>query len=231
VTTIWQQGFLDINDFVMYRSTNSGVTYTAIATNFNSASWMTYLDTNIMVGQSYYYKVNFESYDFESYGTTTNESPFSNIIETSGQNPNDLVPANAFWEVVTNLSSPANVVRLQAPFSNLYPHQYPGIYPLPNTNWTSTTTWSNSITMVIPTNTPMSQVQYSIAIDNGYLLYVNGAFIGSGTNNGLPAVWAPFQTFPNNTLHYGTNNVNVRIQDDGDINYFSMVVTTNTCGQ
>ena len=231
VTTVWQTGLLDINDFVVYRSTNSGVTYTAITTNFNSSSWMTYLDTNIMVGQSYYYKVN-----FESYGTVTNESPFSNIIETSSQNPDDLIPANAFWEVVTNLSSPTNVLRLQAPFSNLYPKQYLSLYPLPNTNWTTknptttTTVWSNSITMFIPTNTPFAQVQWSVAIDNGCLVYVNGTYVGSKTNNANPAVWSPFQPFPENTLHYGTNNVDAVITDIGDINYFGMVVTTNTCG-
>ena len=84
--------------------------------------------------------------------------------------------------------------------------------------------------MFIPTNTPMAEVQYSIAIDNYYYLYVNGTNVGYGNNYGNPAIWSPFQSFPTNVLHYGTNNVGVQITDIGDINYFSMVVTTNTCG-
>jgi hypothetical protein len=32
-------------------------------------------------------------------------------------------------------------------------------------------------------------------------------------------------------LHYGTNSLRVVITDEGDINYFSMIVSTNACGQ
>lgn len=180
---------------------------------------------NIVLGQAYYYTVNFEANEsFIIY-----ESPFSNQAGGSSQTPNNLISDNAYWEVVTNLSNPTNVVRLQAPFSSDYPGQYPGFYyPYPNTLWPGDATWSNSITMVIPTNTPMSKVQYSIAIDNYYWLYVNGTYVGTGQDNGL-AAWSSFQSFPTNVLHYGTNNINMQIQDTGPPNYFSMVVTTNNC--
>jgi len=85
--------------------------------------------------------------------------------------------------------------------------------------------------MFIPSNSvPLAQVTYSIAIDNVYWLYVNGAYVGTGNNNGVYAVWSSFQSFPTNVLHYGTNNIVVGIQDWGELNYFSMIVSTNTCG-
>ena len=31
-------------------------------------------------------------------------------------------------------------------------------------------------------------------------------------------------------LHYGTNSLRVVIIDEGGINYFSMIVSTNACG-
>ncbi len=226
--TIMQKEGLGIYDFIVYRSTNPDFSdSSAIGTvsDPGGTSW-NYWDSTAANGVSYYYKVEFESDEVSG----VYYSPLSGIVETDGQSPNNLISVNSFWNVVTNLSDPTNIVVLQAPFSNLYPAQYLGLYPLPNSSWTSTTTWSNFTTMVIPTNTPLSQVQYSIAIDNYYYLYVNGTNVGYGNNYGNPAIWAPFQSFPTNVLHYGTNNVGVQITDIGDINYFSMVVTTNTCG-
>ncbi len=225
---------LNITDFIVYRSTNSDFSNSAaIATNsysWGETSW-NYWDANAVFGDTYFYKVDFQT----SLSHVTYDSPLSDIFETGGQTPNNFIAANSYWEVVTNLTYPTNIVRLQAPFSNLYPNPYPGLYPLPNSYWTTndptttTTTWSNSITMVIPTNTPLSQVQYSIAIDNFCTLYVNGNNVGTDSGNNTFAIWSPFQSFPTNVLRYGTNNVDVLITDLGDINYFSMVVTTNTC--
>jgi hypothetical protein len=83
--------------------------------------------------------------------------------------------------------------------------------------------------MFIPTNTPLEQVQWSVAIDNESLLYVNGTLISTNFDNG-DATWSSFKSFPANTIHYGTNNVTVQYTDTGGVNYFSLVVTTNTCG-
>lgn len=226
-----QQDGLIISDFIVYRSAHSGGPYTAIATNkyTGDLSWMSYVDTNAVVGQTNYYVVTFQAADSPS-GVIV-ESPRSNEIKASGQNLNPLIPADAIWQVVTNLSTPTNVVSLQAPFSSEYPNQYPGLYPLPHTLWPLRTTWTNHITMFIPTNSvPLAQVTYSIAIDNQYWLYVNGAYVGTADNNDGNAAWSAFQPFPTNTLHYGTNNIVVGIQDWGVINYFSMIVFTNTCG-
>jgi len=221
-----QQDGLGISDFIISRSTNSGGLYAPIFTNYDT-SLMNYQDDNVIVGQTNYYVVTFEFYDYST--GITYESPNSNEIEASGQNPDDLLPPNAFWNVVTNLSDPTNMVRLQAPFSNTT-NQYPNLYPLPNSIWPPNTSWTNRIALYIPSNVVPSQVQYSIAIDNYYWLYVNNTYIGMGSNNYL-AAWSPFQPFPANTLHAGTNDIVVGIQDVGDIDYFSMVVTTNTCGQ
>jgi hypothetical protein len=76
----------------------------------------------------------------------------------------------------------------------------------------------------------LSQVKYSIAIDNDYWLYLNNStnYIDTFTNS--LAFWPAFKTLAPG-LHYGTNQITVIIRDEGVINYFSMVVTTNTCGQ
>ena len=228
-----QQENLNISDFIIYRSANSGGPYTAIATNYPSGDWMSYLDTNAVVGQTNYYVVTLQAYDDSG---VLHESPFSNQIEAAGQNPNPLIPPDAVWSVVTNLDYPSSVTRLRAPFSSEYPNQYPGLYPLPNTNWPVGTTWSNHITMFIPSNSvPLAQVTYSIAIDNDYYLYLNNsnAPIESFYHEG-EATWASFKSFEDvapGLLHYGTNDIRVVIVDEGGINYFSMIVSTNTCGQ
>ena len=226
VQTMVDEDNLHIIDFIIFRSTNSGGPYTAIYTN--AASQMNYFDTNTGPGQTNYYVVNFESLE----SRIIYESPDSNETAATGKNPNNLISADAVWDVATNLSAPNSTVKMRAPFSSEYPDQYVNLYPPPNTNWPVGTTWTNHITMVVPSNSvPLAQVQYSIAIDNIYWLYVNGAYVGSADNNGGVAAWSPFQSFPTNVLHFGTNNIVVGIEDLGDVNYFSMVVTTNTCGQ
>ena len=224
-----------ISDFIVYRSAHSGGPYTAIATNnyTGDTSWMSYVDTNTVVGQTNYYVVTFQAADSPS-GVIV-ESPLSNEIKESGQNLNPLIPPDAVWNVVTNLDDPSRVTHLQAPFSSLGTNQYPDLYPLPHTFWDGAT-WSNHITMFIPSNSvPLAQVTYSIAIDNNYLLYLNNSStpIESFNHEGF-ATWAPFKSFADvapGLLHYGTNDLGVVIVDEGAINYFSMIVSTNTCGQ
>jgi hypothetical protein len=231
VDYMWTSGEISIADFILYRSTNSGVSYTAIATNYNSyghyANLTNYVDTNVVVGQTYYYKV-----DFQCDETATNTSPFSDIIETSSETPNNFISADSYWEVVTNLANTNVVTDMQAPLSSYYPNQYPGIFPLPNSHWDVGTTNLVTTTMFVPTNTDLSQVQFSIAIDNNYYLYLNNSYV-TYFHHEDNATWAPFQTFDSlapGVIHYGTNTVHLEIIDEGFYNYFSMVVNTNSCG-
>jgi hypothetical protein len=131
--------------------------------------------------------------------------------------------------VVTNLANTNIVTKEQAPLSSYYPSQYPGIYPFPNSLWIVDTTNLVTTTFVVPTNTPLSEVQYSIAIDNDYYLYLNNTYIDYVNHENEP-VWSTFQPFPTGLLHDGTNTVHLEIVDEGSHNYFSMVITTNTCG-
>jgi hypothetical protein len=229
-----QQNGLVISDFIIYRSAVSGSNYTAIATN--SATEMSYLDLTATSGQTNYYVVTFESYD--SFTGVTYESPYSNEIGATGHNPDDLIASDAIWDVtdISDTNNPVHLGNKSAPFSSLYPNQYPELFPLPNTSWPTGSggaysTWTNHIALNISTNVDLSQVKYSVAIDNQCWLYVNGAYVGTRDNGGTFAVWSPFQSFGTSILHYGTNDIGVVIQDWGEINYFSMVVTTNTCGR
>jgi hypothetical protein len=230
VQQMWQNG-MNIQDFVLSRATNSGGPYTAIYTTTDT-SQTEYFDTN-GVGRTYYYVVSFEYYDNAT--GITYESPASN--EAAVADRGDLIPYNAVWDVtdITDTNHPVYLGKLQAPFSDRYPDQYVGISPSPNTSWPTDTTWTNHITMYIPTNSvDLSQVQYSIAIDNDYWLYVNNSSSSiDSTNHEDQAVWAPLKSFESvapGILHYGTNDIGVVIRDRGTKDYFSMVVTTNACG-
>jgi hypothetical protein len=74
-------------------------------------------------------------------------------------------------------------------------------------------------------------VVYSIAMDNNYDLYVNHRQIAQ--YRGAGASWSAFKPLnATNNLVAGLNTIAVVISGDCDQNdYFSMVVTTNTCGQ
>ena len=92
VQQMQQQG-LYIADYKIYRSSVSGSNYTCIYTN--PAGQMSYSDTNVVAGQTNYYVVTFE---FTANGTTY-ESPFSDEVVASVQNPNDLIAPDATWDV------------------------------------------------------------------------------------------------------------------------------------
>jgi len=154
-------------------------------------------------------------------------------------NTYDLIAPDAIWEVwdVTQNQPPVWKGYLQTPFSSDYLTNYPNPYsanpslrPLPNSYWQPNTIWSNNIVLVIPTNiVDLTQVKYSIAIDNDYWLYVNGSNVDSFHN--AAAYWMPLKTLAPGVLHQGTNNICAIIEDEAAPNYFSMVVTTNACGQ
>jgi hypothetical protein len=228
-----EQQYNFISDYKIYRASVSGGPYMCIYTN-TGISQMSYLDTNVVAGQTNYYVATFEFTDNNGSGKTY-ESPRSNKIVATGQYPNDLIAPDAIWNVwdISNTNrAPNHLGDLRAPFSSQYPSQYPDLNPWPNTYWPEGTTWSNHIVLIIPTNiVDLSQVKYSIAIDNDYWLYLNNStnYIDM-TNHDNFAAWEPFKTLAPG-LHQGTNNISVVIRDRGDITYFSMVVTTNTCGQ
>jgi hypothetical protein len=225
-----QQHGLSISEFIIYRGSTSGGPYTAIETNAYSSP-MSYSDTNIVVGQTNYYVVTFVS------STPAYESLYSNEIVATGHNPDNLIAPDAIWSVqdIATNRPPFHMGPLRAPFSYAYPNQYADIYPLPNNFWPLNTTWSNHIALYIPTNTVLSQVKYAIAVDSDYRLYLNHStnYIDSLHHTGN-ANWSSFKSFESvapGLLHYGNNDIDVVIQAQSMTDYFSMVVTTNTCGR
>ncbi len=231
---------LIVTNFIIYRSNNSGGPYTAIYTNADPMQ-MSYSDTNIMVGQTNYYVVTFLSYDNDT--QKTYESPYSNELMATGHYPFNLISADATWDVwdVSTNHLRIHLGNKKTPFSSFYPSQYRNLLPLPNANWPADSNnvysiWSNHIVLVIPTNSvSLSNVEYSIAIDNDYYLYLNNTtnYIDMENREG-DAFWLPFKSFESvapGILHYGTNDIFMVIRDRGSYDYFSMVVTTNTCGQ
>ncbi|MGA2854380.1 MAG: hypothetical protein ABSE90_09665, partial [Verrucomicrobiota bacterium] len=188
-----------------------------------------------MPGQTNYYVVTFESQDY--YTGATYESPLSNETNALGRNPDNLIPANAVWDVtMLNTNPPLHLGARRAPFgSPNYAEQFPSRPPLVtvNTNWSDCDTWSNRLMLNLAgyTSGQLSNVVYSIAIDNDYKLYVNSRLIEQTHHDG-GAAWSelkPLNSFTN--LVAGSNNIAVVISGDCDnFDYFSMIVTTNTCG-
>jgi len=225
---------LNIPDYIVYQSSSATGPWTPVFTN--SAGTDAYTESNAVLGVTNYFTVTFQA--LNSLGQLI-ESPKSDVVEAVSQVNVPLIPYNAVWQVVTNLATPNNITNLEAPMSNYFlddtNQPYPGMAQLPNSYWAVGTTMSNSINMVIPTNSvPLDQVTYSIAIDNDYQIYLNdsNAPIQSFNHEGY-AIWVPYQSFESvapGLLHYGTNSLRVVITDEGGINYFSMIVSTNTCG-
>ena len=231
-----EQQYNFINDYKLYRSAVSGGPYTCIYTN-TDFSQMSYIDTNVVAGQTNYYVATFEP---KNGIAGLNESPRSSEVAATGHNPNDLIAPDATWDVwdVTPNQPRAWKGNLQAPFGHPadYATQYPTWPPLVpvSTNWSDCYVWSNSLTLNLAnyTSQQLSNVVYSIAIDNNYQLYVNGQLIDTvGYNGG--ATWLAFK--PLNALGNlvaGTNTITAVISGDCDgVAYFSMVATTNTCGR
>lgn len=225
---------LNIPDYIVYES--SSVTGPWVPVFTNSVGTDEYTESNAVVGVTNYFTVTFQAYN--SFGNLI-ESPRSDVVQAVAQVNVPLIPYNAVWQVVTNLATPNNITNLEAPMSNYFlddtNQPYPGMAQLPNSYWAVGTTMSNSINMVIPTNSvPLDQVTYSIAIDNDYQIYLNDSNAPiQSFNHGGYAIWVPYQSFESvapGLLHYGTNSLRVVIADEGGINYFSMIVSTNTCG-
>lgn len=83
--------------------------------------------------------------------------------------------------------------------------------------------WSLDTTINVSAEN-VTNLSYSIAIDNYYLLYVNGTEV-NWVNHNMGAQWSPYLTLTN--LHQGENDIRVIIGgDDSDSEYFAMVVTS-----
>jgi len=233
-----EQQYQFISGFDLYRSPVAGGPYTNIYTS-TDLSQTSYMDTNVVAGQSNYYVATFEFHDNAS--GITYESPFSNEFVATGQNPSDLIAADAVWEVwdVTTNQPVTWLGNLQAPFgspggyASSY-HSSPPLAAVNNTNWSDCFMWSNRLTLNLTnyTSQQISNIVYTIAIDNEYALYVNNQLIDQ-TNWGAAQWLLPFKPLNAATnLVAGENSIAVVIWGDCDsVNYFSMIITTNTCGQ
>src|ERR1035438_6744566 len=84
-----------------------------------------------------------------------------------------ILPPDAFWNVTGSVNG-----FFQAPFGDYSP-----VSPSPNTDWPPNTTL-DLITTVNLSGYDLSTVQYQIAIDNDYTLFVNGTKIGSLVHDG-----------------------------------------------
>jgi uncharacterized repeat protein (TIGR03803 family) len=87
-------------------------------------------------------------------------------------------------------------------------------------NWASI--WSLDAT-INASSSNVSNLVYSLAFDNTYILYVNGVFVSQNEGFGVSWSWPPPSLA--SYLHSGDNNVRVIIGGDNDMNdYFSMVI-------
>jgi hypothetical protein len=176
--------------------------------------------------------------------------------ELSPANINTNVPVFTIYTNPPNMVAPVFTNWVTGPFSDpanyaaRYNATFPDLPPLPpitvNTNpvwaWTNAHTIWAHCTLNLTGYTPqqLSNVVYSTAIDNGYMLFINSTNVNQNPSEVYSNTWASwgmqsqsgqlFSPLPN--LVAGTNTVDVIFWGDNDnADYFSMVVTTNTCGQ
>jgi hypothetical protein len=171
--------------------------------------------------------------------------------EISPTNINIIAPTLTIYTNQPNVVIPVFTNWVNGPFSVPlnYSTQYgyndqPALPPaFVNSAWTWTnahTIWAHT-TLNLSGYTPqqLSNVVYSTAIDNGYLLYVNHTNINTNPSEvywNAAATWGAqngghtlFNPLPN--IVAGTNTLDVVFWGDNNGNeYFSMVVTTNTSG-
>ena len=249
-----QNKHLVIQDFKIYRATSPGAYDENNPLATVPASQTTYFDATAVLGNTYYYVIRFE-YQGDPPKSPSYVSPYSDEVPAIAGNPNELVDPDATWDVTIWEKptrndpypplNPTHVGNRQSPFgydadyATENPTQPPLVpvsatYPWqeldPNTG--EYIYWSNHITLDLTgyTSQQLSQIVYSIAIDNSYDLYVNSQKIDHQDSG--PAVWLPFQSLNMlNNLVAGPNNIDVVIWGDGaDGSYFSMIVSGSDCG-
>ncbi|MGH7953598.1 MAG: hypothetical protein ACREFE_17010, partial [Limisphaerales bacterium] len=179
----------------------------------------------------------------DAFTTQTSQEPDCGIVDIGYHypaNPPYLLPPDAYW-VVTNITDPANKIpmgTLRAPLGYEYndPNNrssYP-IAPPINAKWFPLdTTWDLHTTVYVPNDIDLSQVKFSVAIDDSCHIMINGNDIGI-YNGGGAAHWSAPIAFGSGNLQYGNNNLEVTIQDvggtgSGNLDYFSMIIITGDC--
>jgi gliding motility-associated-like protein len=78
------------------------------------------------------------------------------------------------------------------------------------------------------TNYDLTSINWKIAVDNGYTLYLNGQQIATAYEGGPAIEWEYSGFFPTNILVQGINTIAIRISDDGaGAAVFNMLLTGN----
>ena len=74
-------------------------------------------------------------------------------------------------------------------------------------------------------NIDLSSLNWNIAVDNGYVLYINGTPISSEYEGGPAIEWEYTGIIPSNLLISGLNNFALTLSDDGTASGFNFLVT------
>ena len=125
----------------------------------------------------------------------------------------------AFWKLtgVTGSTSLTVGNLYQAPFGS----DAGGTGVAPNTPWASGTTLFLETTIDL-TGYNLATVDYSIAIDNDYILTINGVVLPKVVHEGVATYSAPL-ILPDTIA--GINTIDVQVIDRGANTYFGMNVT------
>jgi hypothetical protein len=213
-----------------FTDSDSGLTYQSAFSNTNSQMAQS---TELIAPSSPWYVTDWNEI------SPTNINMNASVFTIYTNPPNMVKPVFTNW-VTGPFSVPTNYAALYGPAN---PPQLVPASSNPGWAWTNQHTIWAHCDMNLTGYTPqqLSNVVYSTAIDNGYLLYINHTNVNQNPPdvywNGA-AYWGAqtqiqggqlFSRLPN--LVAGTNSVDVVFWGDGNGNeYFSMVVTTNTCG-
>jgi hypothetical protein len=261
-----KNGLLGSAFFDVERSASPNGPFTSVATIPVDASW-TYSDgvppgqTNFYTVALDYTDVSYSGLTYLTAFSNTNRMASENsgdliapnslwyVTDWDEQNPANV---NLNSPVLTIATNPLPVftnwvagpfgTRTDYPAHNPVPAGTPPLPPIsidPGWAWTNAhTIWAHCVLNLTGyTSQQLSNVSYSVVIDNGYALYinktnVNEAYIPNQAHWGSqdPSQSQLFTPLPK--LVAGTNSVDVIFWGDSDNNdYFSFVVTTNTCGQ
>ena len=139
-----------------------------------------------------------------------------------------------------NTYSPIAHGNYQAPFGYYYGQNEYADFPDPiNTRWNGyqggngvDPVWHIKNTQFYLSSDDLANnIMYSIAIDNAYILYVNGNFVRLDSDldsvaypSGTYASWAPQSKIPHQFLKPGNNTIELYIADWGVVNFFAMKI-------
>ena len=97
---------------------------------------------------------------------------------------------------------------------------------------TANTIWPVASTMYIRkqvnlTNFDINSLTYSVAVDNGFKLYVNGNLVTSQYQGGYTFLWEYQGIIPSSFLNSGNNIIAFELNDDGASNVFASKIEGN----